>query len=89
MPRTRASILANAVSRAASTVPCSGLSSVPKGEKPQSSVVPSRPAGMNSAAFKTASRTSSAVSTRGSWGLVTPIWQTCGKPSPALRQEEA
>src|SRR5216683_1283741 len=65
VPTTRARILAKAVSR---LVDVSSL----KGEKPQSSVVPSCSTGMYSAASMTRSRTSSGVSMRGSAGAVTP-----------------
>src|SRR5919112_1962146 len=66
VPRTRARILANAVSR---LVDVSSL----KGENPQSSVVPSCSTGMYSAASRIRSRTSSGVSMRGSMVATTPI----------------
>src|SRR5207245_9289801 len=65
VPRTRASILAKAVSRLVDVLS-------KKGAKPQSSVVPSWSIGMYSDASSTRSRTSSAVSMRGSLGTITP-----------------
>src|SRR5207253_1566475 len=65
VPRTRASTFAKAVSRLMDVLS-------KKGANPQSSVVPSWSAGMYSAASSTRSRTSSAVSMRGSPGAITP-----------------
>src|SRR5713101_3816468 len=65
VPRTRAWILAKAVSRLVEVLS-------KKGANPQSSVVPSCSAGMYSDASSTRSRTSSAVSTCGSAGAITP-----------------
>ena len=65
VPSTRARIFANAVSRVV-------LVSSQNGENPQSSQVPSCASGMYSAASSTRSQTSSAVSIRGSIGLITP-----------------
>ena len=65
VPSTRARIFAKAVSRAVER-------SSPKGEKPQSSVVPSWISGMKSDASSTRSLTSWGVSTFGLIGSITP-----------------
>ena len=64
VPSTRERIFAKAVSRAVER-------SSPKGEKPQSSVVPSSSSGMNSDASSTRSLTSWGVSTFGLIGSIT------------------
>ena len=72
VPSTRAWILAKAVSRAVDV-------SSPNGEKPQSSQVPSWLTGMISAASRTRSRTSDAVSTFGLMGSMTPTKTRCSR----------
>src|SRR6202040_351292 len=65
VPSTRARIFSNAVSRVVEV-------SSQKGENPQSSVVPSCPTGMYSAASRTRSRTSPGVSMSGWIAGTTP-----------------
>jgi Transcriptional regulator len=73
VPSTRLVIFCHAVSRAKSGEPWLGFSSMLNGEKPQSSVAPSCSFGMKLAARTRASLTSSALSTRGFSGLITPM----------------
>lgn len=85
VPSTRALIFWNAMSRAISGEPCLGFTSMLNGEKPQSSVAPSRSLGMYLAAVTRSSHTCSGVSTIGLSGLMTPMKQTCGTPFASSR----
>ena len=80
VPSTRDRIFWKAMSRATSGEPCFGLTSMLKGEKPQSSVEPSRSFGICFEARSRSSQTSCGVSIRGSCGLVTPMKHTCATP---------
>ena len=73
VPSTRLVIFWKAMSRAKSGEPCLGFSSMLNGEKPQSSVEPSRSFGMKFAARHQRVADLLGVSTRGFCGLITPM----------------
>lgn len=74
------------MSRATSGEPCFGFTSMLNGEKPQSSVEPSRSREMYFAARTRSALTSSGVSTCGFCGLMTPMKATCATPLASARQ---
>ena len=78
-------IFCNATSRAKSGEPWLGFSSRLNGEKPQSSVAPSRSFGMCLAAGHELVADLLGGLDRGFSGLITPMKQTCATPSASSR----